>query len=675
MPDHAASASFIETQFPVSRLSKESYKERSAKNSQTLTGLGKWWGRKPLVLVRAVILGLLMPASAEPRKDREIFLALLTMDDEGLWRRKNKSIPLKKVHRMLDLGERREWFMSGTDSDRPRIKKGLKRAERLRLQRIVFERMSYDEKLKYCKRPENLDGPSAEAWEQINGHLGTSANTISDLVRELGMRRFGRVPRVGDAFSGGGSVPFEAARIGCEAYGSDLNPVAALLTWAALNIVGGGKEAVSKVREAQTEVFDAVTRQVTAWRIEHNEIGWRADAYLYCTETLCLECGWRVPLAPSWVTAKKTQTVALLVADKAKKRFAIEIRSGVDPEAMAVARKAGTVLNSRLTCPNPNCGESTSMSAIRGDRRSADGRRFGLKRWKNDDLTPRPDDVFQERLYCVRWRLPALDSLLAAEQGMAPSELPDWVRLGDAVDALAAFLDRDDQQRLAALRSRDWHGEDHALDEARQALATARKAKAGKSEISFAMQTARKATEIVNGRNARLAALAQLIPTVLYRPADEADLDREARTLDLLRQRFSEWQERGCVPSRHIALGDETTRLIRERGWTHWHHLFNPRQLLFLCELFETACDVSVSRVDKAAMILGLARCVDYNSKLCRWHTRNIGDKSEQTFSNQAFNTLYNFACRGSSAMRNTFILDVSACDIAGRGEAVAHSM
>ena len=31
------SLSFIETQFPVSRLSKESYKERDAKNGQTLT--------------------------------------------------------------------------------------------------------------------------------------------------------------------------------------------------------------------------------------------------------------------------------------------------------------------------------------------------------------------------------------------------------------------------------------------------------------------------------------------------------------------------------------------------------------------------------------------------------------------------------------------------------------
>ena len=61
--------SFIEQQFPVARVSAESYKERmaGAGSSQTLTGVGKWWGRKPLVLVRACLIGLLMPVSSNPK--------------------------------------------------------------------------------------------------------------------------------------------------------------------------------------------------------------------------------------------------------------------------------------------------------------------------------------------------------------------------------------------------------------------------------------------------------------------------------------------------------------------------------------------------------------------------------------------------------------------------------
>ena len=454
-----AVSSFIETQFPVSRLSKESYKERSAKNGQTLTGLGKWWGRKPLVMVRAVILGLLMPASNDPRKDRDVFLALLTMDEEGLRRRKRRAIPLREVCRLLSEDERIEWFHSDVERDRLRLRKR-EAADRERLQRLVFDRMTYDEKLAWCVRPEHVDGPSGEAWNAITAHLGTTAASLSELVRALGERRFGRTPRVGDAFCGGGSVPFEAARLGCEAFGSDLNPVAALLTWGALNIVGGGEEVAERVRTAQAAVFDAVDRQITEWRIEHNDAGWRADAFLYCTETVCPACGWRVPLAPSWVIGEKTRTAARLRPERKQRGFDFDVPSGVGREELAAARAAGTVKDSRLECPNPACGADTPMAAIRGDRRDAGGRGYGLRLWENDDLVPRPDDVFQERLYCVRWRPPRLDALLAAEQRVRAGlpvtvPVPDWVDLDRAIASLTDLLGAAGRREIAALRKRD----------------------------------------------------------------------------------------------------------------------------------------------------------------------------------------------------------------------------
>jgi len=102
---------FIETQFPVSLLSKESYKERKSNNSQTLTGLGKWWGRKPLVLIRAALLGLLLPASTDPKQDREIFFKLLTMDEEGLWNRLRGNIPAADVYELATETEREFYFI------------------------------------------------------------------------------------------------------------------------------------------------------------------------------------------------------------------------------------------------------------------------------------------------------------------------------------------------------------------------------------------------------------------------------------------------------------------------------------------------------------------------------------------------------------------------------------
>lgn len=306
--------SFIETQFPISKVSKESYKERKAVQSQTLTGLGKWWGRKPLILIRAALLGILMPDTGNYKKDREIFLKILTMDDESLWNRKTKSIALKEIYIYLLPKEREYWLESDllSSNKQLRLKQGFTSEEKKELQRLVFMRFTYDKKLEYCERPEQIQGPSKKAWNEINTYLGTTACNLHELFNQLGERQFGRVPRVGDSFCGGGSVPFEAARLGCEVIGTDLNPLAAMLTWAAINIVGGGSDIAKRVSSAQQKVFDIVDRQITEWAIEHNELGWRADAYLYCNEVVCPECEWKVPLAPSWLIGPTSRFVAIL---------------------------------------------------------------------------------------------------------------------------------------------------------------------------------------------------------------------------------------------------------------------------------------------------------------------------------------------------------------------------
>ena len=632
-----AEKTFIEVQFPVSRLSKESYKERRSGGGQTLTSLGKWWGRKPLVLTRAAILGLLLPATNDPRRDREVSLKLMTMDAEGLWRRKTKAIALKDLHRLLTDEERADWFEAG-ETDRPRLRKGVYREDREALQRLAFERMGYDEQLTYCNRPEQVDGPSPEAWAEVNAHLGTQATSLPELVRELGERRFGHVPRIGDAFCGGGSVPFEAARLGCEAYGSDLNPVAALLTWGALNIIGGGEAVAEEVRAAQERVFAAVDRQITEWGIEHNGQGWRADAYLYCHETRCPECDWLVPLAPAWVIGERTRCVAVLEPDEPNRRFHVRIESGVSESEMDRARTSGTVRESRLHCPH--CERSTPIAAIRGDRRGAKGEDSGppsrLRMWENDDLVPRPDDVFQERLYCIRWTLPALDELLREEQalrsdadaspgriesGPVKDRLPlphegerAGVRgepcedaktltptlsqrerekergqerlggppLGQMIAGLYEFLCEEEQARLDELRAPDWAAEDAALAAARAAIEDAR-ARGVKGKALARLEAEERAqAATVSERERLVAELSARVPARVYRAPVEADLAREARALALLKERFAGWQRKGYVPSRRIEPGEKTDEPIRTRGWTHWHYLFTPRQPLLL---------------------------------------------------------------------------------------------
>ena len=503
---------FIETQFPIARLSAEAYKERKAGASQTLTGLGKWWGRKPLILVRACILGMLMPASDDPKKDREIFLKILTMDDEATWDRCKVSV-------------------------------------RRKTSRQQFDHLPYAERIANCDRPENIAGPSAAAWAEINAHLNTQAQSLPELMIELGKNQFGHPPRVGDCFCGGGSIPFEAARIGCEAFGSDLNPVAGLLTWASLNLLGGGKAVQEEVRRVQEAAFVAVDQQITAWGIEHNERGERAEAFLYCVEVKPEGCDYYIPLAPSWVISEKYRIVAKWsrVPDSDRLQPTVEAVSESELK-LYKAKKGVTVVDSRVIDPfEPN--RTWSVEALRGPE--------GLRRWSNEDVVPRPNDVFQERLYSIRW------------------------------------INAEGERRYAA--------------------------------------------------------------------PDAADLAREAKVLELLRERFAAWQDNGFIPSKQIVSGYNTDQPIRERGWTHWHHLFTPRQLLMLGTAWE-CFSTEDSNTGLIAGSLSIWRLTDRLSRLCCIdpHFSKGPGSIAHVFLNQALNTLYSYGCRGLSLLNDFFFSDLS---------------
>jgi putative DNA methylase len=553
--------SFIEVQFPVSKVSKESYKERMANLGQTLTGLGKWWGRKPLIMVRAALLGLLMPASDDPKKDMEIFLKILTMDDEGLWLRKNKAIPVERVHELVSSEKRQKYFVKERDG-KIKYSNEVKQDKKRELQKQAFNKLSYDEKLKYCVRPENIKDTSVLDWETINSHLGTSAGNIQKLFRELGEKRFGYVPTVGDCFCGGGNIPFEAARMGLNAYASELNPIAVLLTWASLNILGSSKEEINELKAFQKKIYDLADKQITEWGIEHNEEGWRADSYLYCFETKCPECGYTVPLAPSWVIGRGTKTVAILKKDEPGKRFDILIKSGVNDDALKNAEASGTIKDDHLHCPA--CPQKTHISVVRGDRKDSEGNMiYGLRKWQADEFVPRPDDVFQERLYCIRYT----------------------------------------------------------------------------KEVNK------------NGKKKNIRR---------YVTPSEEDLEREQKVVELLKERFKDWQQRGYIPGTRIEEGDETSRLSRERGWFYWHQLFNPRQLL-LHGLFIKLLENEAKNKSKFVVgLLGLNKCCNWNSKLSQWLSDSSNEKGAQTFSNQALNTLYNYNTRALTKLKTSWFYNIN---------------
>ena len=428
--------SFIEVQFPVGRLSAEAYKERKAGSGQTLTALGSYWkGRKPLILCRAVVLGCLLPATDDPAKDLDIFLKLMAMDDAAFLRRGLVPRPSEIVRRLMPIrgltsdkadelfvikrrileGKTAIWveepfdldFFENLVEDRSTYldwHDGIDDAERNHWRLQALETYTYDERVKRAKRPEECDDTLLEGiWQDVNAHLGTWAFSLPDLVEELGMARFGHRPTVADTFCGAGSIPFEATRVGCDVYASDLNPVACMLTWGAFNIIGADEETRTEIESAQRKVSAAVDEEITRLGIEHDEHGNRAKAYLYCLETRCPKTGWMVPMAPSWIISKTRRVVAKLTPDYSAKRYVIEIHTGVSDAEMAEADN-GTVRGGRLVHPiNPE-RSGVEIKTIRGDYRDASGASGNrLRQWGKSDFTPHPDDIFQERLYCIQW--------------------------------------------------------------------------------------------------------------------------------------------------------------------------------------------------------------------------------------------------------------------------------
>jgi len=250
------------------------------------------------------------------------------------------------------------------------------------------------------------------------------------------------------------------------------------------------------------------------------------------------------------------------VPDQANQRFAIEILSGVS-EAELKAAERGTVQDGDLVYELDGKTYRTPIKTLRGDWRLPDGTTGNrLRRWEKLDFKPRPDDIFQERLYCIQWI--KKDTLEAARQ-----------------------------------------------------------------ETFFAAPT-------------------------------EADMERERKVEAIVADSLARWQAEGLVPDMAIEPGDETTRLFRERGWTHWHHLFGARGLLSVA-LAKRKINGWNDSLEKPYLAIALARTLDFASRLSLWENGIGKDLPGKVFSNQALNTWFSYGTRASHfLLGKCFMLDIN---------------
>jgi adenine-specific DNA methylase len=112
-----------------------------------------------------------------------------------------------------------------------------------------------------------------------------------------------RTPTVLDAFAGGGSIPFEAARYGLNVLASDLNPVAVVTMKAAMEYpLKFGPDLQQDIDKWVKWVGDEAEKRLAEFF--PSQPGETVQNYLWAHTVVCPHCESVVPLSPNWWLSK-----------------------------------------------------------------------------------------------------------------------------------------------------------------------------------------------------------------------------------------------------------------------------------------------------------------------------------------------------------------------------------
>ena len=179
-------------------------------------------------------------------------------------------------------------------------------------------------------------------------------------------------PLVVDITAGGGSIPFEAGRLGLRSVANELNPVAGIILRATcqwpqqfgydlLNTYSAVSTRFRKrVNELLVGVYPPEPQLSEAEKLK--EFGTaraqRYDqTYLWARVVSCPSCKGQIPLSPNW-RLTSGGTGIRLIPDVANGKCGFEIVNSVAQQS------PGTVKNAIATCPYPNCGATTQRDYI-----------------------------------------------------------------------------------------------------------------------------------------------------------------------------------------------------------------------------------------------------------------------------------------------------------------------
>jgi len=286
-----------EVDFPIAEVSRHSAREKSIRHGHPST-LHLWWARRPLAACRAMLMALLLPDPCDEHCP--------------------EAFKTDARRNLLDHpGHPTKWDKQITDDV------GLRKT----LLSFIADFANWDH--------------STDPY-----YLKTSRALVKAAHPE-------ETPLVVDPFAGGGSIPLEALRLGCETFASDLNPVACLILKVMLDdIPRHGPELAEELRRVGKEIKGSAEKELAEFYPKDID-GATPIAYLWARTVKCEapNCGAEMPLMRSfWLCKKANRKRALMYKVMRSKGEPPRVEFEIFVPKNEKEVPGGTVARAKATC-------------------------------------------------------------------------------------------------------------------------------------------------------------------------------------------------------------------------------------------------------------------------------------------------------------------------------------
>ncbi|MHA1975179.1 MAG: DUF1156 domain-containing protein [Candidatus Hodarchaeales archaeon] len=173
-------------------------------------------------------------------------------------------------------------------------------------------------------------------------------------------------PKVLDPFSGGGSIPLEAMRLGCDVYANELNPVAvfiqkATLEWPHLFSERPSNLLANKVLYWASQIRNQAYQEIGQFFPPEKD-GWIPIGFIWARTIYCPKCYHEIPLIRHfWLAKKKEKKIAykpIIDETNGKIQFIIQKNGEIDFDP-----SIGTVQRGNARCLF--CDHTTKVKTTR----------------------------------------------------------------------------------------------------------------------------------------------------------------------------------------------------------------------------------------------------------------------------------------------------------------------